>query len=93
VYVIGSFLTSTPPSWTCFVDGFALISNNISETNLNNVEICSLQNIKTTPSTLTVVASGTTADNPLVFDRIQYAPDPSVILYNTTVVVVDAFDD
>ena len=93
MYVIGSFLTSTPPSWTCFVDGFALISNNISETNLNNVKICSLQNIKTIPSTLTVVASGTTPNNPLVFDRIQYTPDPSVILDNSTTVVVDAFDD
>ena len=55
VYVIGSFLDSgNMPSWTCFIDGFTLISSNISQADLsnNNVEICSLQNIavKTTPS-------------------------------------------
>jgi hypothetical protein len=92
VYVIGSFLTSTLPTWSCFIDGFALISNNISQVNLNNVEICSLQNIvtKTTPSNLTVVALGTTS-SPFLLDHIQYAPDDNTILDNATV-VVDAFD-
>jgi hypothetical protein len=94
VFVIGSFMSSTLPSWSCFIDGFALISNNISQANLlnNNVEVCSLQNIvmKTTPSILTVVASGTT-DGPFVFDHIEYAPYSSTILDNATV-VVDAFD-
>jgi len=52
-----------------------------------------MKNIETTttPSNLTVEASGT-SDNPFLFDRIQYAPDASVVLDNATV-VVDAFDD
>jgi hypothetical protein len=97
VSVIGSLLASTLPSWTCFIDGTALISSNISQVDpiygLNNVEICSWHGIapKTTPRNLTVVASGTT-DNLFLFDHIQYAPDASTILDNATV-VVDAFDD
>ncbi|KIM42020.1 hypothetical protein M413DRAFT_410625 [Hebeloma cylindrosporum] len=95
VSVIGSFMSPTLPSWACFVDGFALISNNISDIDLlnNNVEICSLQNIviKPTPSNLTVVATGT-ADVPFLFDHIQYAPDGSTSLDNATV-IVDAFDN
>ena len=91
-------MSTTLPSWTCFIDGYALISNNISQANLlnNNVEVCSLQNIvtKATPSNLTVVASGNTTSDPLapfLFDYIQYEPDATVILDNATI-VVDAFD-
>jgi len=87
-------MSSTLPSWICFIDGFALISNNISQANLvnNNVEVCSLQNIvmKPTPSNLTVVAEGT-AGAPFLFDHIEYAPDASTILDNATV-VVETFD-
>ena len=94
VYVIGSFLDSNMPSWTCFVDGFSLISNNISQADLsnNNVEICSLQNIatKTTPSNLTVVAEGVFLAS-FVFDLIKYVPVSSAILDNAAV-VVEAFD-
>jgi len=46
---------------------------------------------KTTPTNLTVVASGTT-DNSFLFDHIRYTPDASVLLDNATV-VVDAYDD
>jgi hypothetical protein len=89
---MGSFLASTPPSVTCYLDGNTLISNNISLVHLNNVDFCSLSGIvpKATPSNLTVVASGTT-DNPFLFDRIQYEPDARAILDNATV-VVDALD-
>jgi hypothetical protein len=93
VYVIGSFLDSNMPSWTCFIDGFSLISNNISQADLpnNNVEICSLQNIamKTTFSNLTVVASS--AFHQFLFDHIKYVPVSSAILDNATV-IVEAFD-
>ena len=84
--VIGSFMNSSLPSWTCFIDGNPLISNNFSNFDSNNVEICSLPNItiNTTPNNLTVVASGTT-DNPFLFDYIQYVPDNSTILDNATV--------
>jgi len=94
VAVIGSFLTFTLPSWTCYLDGNAFPSNNISlNVHLNNVEICSSNGfvLKDTPRYLTVVASGT-IDNPFLFDHIKYEPDASVILDNKTV-VVDAFDD
>jgi hypothetical protein len=94
VAVIGSFLAPTvPPSWTCYLDGNAFPSKNISlNVNLNNVEICSSSGLapKDTPRYLTVVASGT-VDSPFMFDHIQYEPDASAILDNATV-VVDAFD-
>ena len=87
-------MSTTLPSWTCYIDGFSLISKNISQVDRlhNNVEICSLEDIviKPTPSNLTVVASGTT-DGPFLFDRIEYAPGASTILDNATI-VVDAFD-
>ena len=91
--VIGSFLASELPSWTCLLDGNNTISNIPLTIDLNNAEICSFNDIlpKATPSNLTVTASGTT-QNPFLFDRIQYEPDDSVILDNATV-VVDAFDD
>jgi hypothetical protein len=59
---------------------------------LNNVELCALKNIvpKATPRNLTVVASGTT-HNPFLFNRVEYAPDASVILDNATI-VVNPFD-
>ena len=93
VSVMGSFLASTLPSVTCYLDGNVFPLNNISLLHLNSVPFCSLEGIvpKATPSNLTVVASGTT-DNPFLFDRIQYEPDASVILDNATV-VVDAFDN
>ena len=86
--VIGSFLSSTLPSWTCFLDGNELISNTISQVDPNNVEICSSKNIvaKKTPSDLTVVAN-----SPFLLDRIQYAPDSKTTLDDATL-VVDAFD-
>ena len=95
VYVIGSFLDSgNMPSWTCFIDGFALISNNISQADLsnNNVEICSLQNIavKTTTSNLTVVANDLFLAD-FVFDYIKYVPISGAILDDATV-MVEAFD-
>ena len=92
--VIGSFHPPELPSWTCYLDGNAFPSNNISlSVNLNNVEICSSNGfaLKDTPRNLAVVASGT-VDSPFMFDHIQYEPDASVILDNATV-VVDAFDD
>ena len=92
--VIGSFHAPKLPSWTCYLDGNAFPSNNISSNvNLNNVEICSSNGFapKDTPRNLAVVASGT-VDTPFLFDHIQYEPDASVILDNATV-VVDAFDD
>jgi hypothetical protein len=81
VAVIGSFLASTPPPVTCYLDGNVFSSNNISHIHVNNVDFCSLNDIvpSATPSNLTVKASGTTA-NPFLFDRIQYEPDDSVIL-------------
>ncbi|KIM42024.1 hypothetical protein M413DRAFT_27552 [Hebeloma cylindrosporum] len=93
VSVIASFVGSGLPSWTCFIDGNALISNVVPQVTASSVEICSLQNIviKATPSNLTVNASGSD-DRPFLFDRIQYALDPSVIMDNATV-VVDAFDN
>jgi hypothetical protein len=96
VYVIGSFLdTGNMPSWTCFIDGFALISNNISQADIpkNNVEMCSLQNIvvKTTPSNLTVVVADDTFVASFVFDYIKYVPISGAILDNATV-IVEAFD-
>ena len=95
VYVIGSFLDSgNMPSWTCFIDGFTLISSNISQADLsnNNVEICSLQNIavKTTPSNLTVVANDLFLAD-FVFDYIKYVPISGAILDDATV-MVEAFD-
>ena len=86
--VIGSFLTSTRPSVTCYLDGNIFSSNTISHIHLNNVNFCSRNGIvpSATPSNLTVKASGTTG-NPFLFDRIQYEPDDSVILDNATVVV------
>ena len=93
VSVIGSFLKPTIPSWMCFIDGFTLTLNSISQVNQNNVEICSLQNIviKSTPSNLTVVASAT-FDGPFLFDHVQYALSASTIL-DTATVVVDVFND
>jgi len=92
VAVMGSFLASTPPSVTCYLDGILFFSNNISLSHLNNVNFCSLNGIfpSATPSKLTVKASGTTG-NPFLFDRIQYEPGASVVLDNATV-VVDASD-
>lgn len=92
VYVLGSFLNSTLPSWTCSIDGNALISVNLSQTPLpiNSVEICSLANITTMPSNLSVVASNT-ADGLFLFDSIFYEPDASTILDNATI-LVEAFD-
>jgi len=91
---MASFQNSTLPSWTCFINGKAVISAN-AFINLNYVEICSssVNDVasKTTPTNLTVVASGT-SDNPFLFDHIQYVPDASTILDNATV-VVDAYDD
>ena len=92
--VIGSFHASKLPSWTCYLDGTAFPSNNISlNVNLNNVEICSSSGFapKDTPKHLAVVALGT-VDSPFMFDHIQYEPDARAILDNATV-VVDAFDD
>ncbi|KIM37680.1 hypothetical protein M413DRAFT_13139 [Hebeloma cylindrosporum] len=89
----GSFHASKLPSWTCYLDGNAFPSNNISlSVDLNNVEICSSKNLalEDTPRHLAVVASGT-VDTPFMFDHIQYEPDASIILDNATV-VVDAFD-
>ena len=89
--VIGSLNSTLPPSsWTCFIDGYPLISNNISNTS----EICSLSNIviktTSTPSNLTLLASGTTKVS-FLLDYIQYAPVASTVLDNATV-LVDAFD-
>jgi len=93
---MGSFQAFKLPSWTCYLDGYVIPSNNISShSNMNAVEICSQKGIirvlQATFSTLTVAASGT-ADNPFLFDRIQYEPDATAVLDNATV-VVDAFCD
>jgi hypothetical protein len=87
VSVKGSFQFSSVPSWKCFVNGNALTSNNVILYE-NNVELCALKNFapKATPSNLTVVASGTTT-SPFLFDRVEYVPDASVILDNSTIVV------
>jgi hypothetical protein len=89
VTVIGS-LNSTRPSWTCYVDGQAFLKS-ASNTNTasNNVEICTLSGIVvgTTPSNLTVVASGTT-DNPFLLDYIQYTPLASDILQDTNATIL-----
>jgi hypothetical protein len=82
---------STVPTWSCYINGFALIPSNISDVNRSNWDFCALQNISTaTPSNLTVIASGT-SDSPFQFDRIEYIPDASVILDNATI-LVDAND-
>ena len=93
MFVIASYQVSTSPSWTCFIDGNALISDQFPAGPGGGERICWLQNIvnKTTPSNLTVVASGTN-DSPFLFDRIEYIPDASVNLGNATV-VVNAYDD
>ena len=93
---MGSLQADKQPSWTCYLDGNIFPSNNISSGfDINTVEMCSQEGIVRVPqaslSTLTVAASGT-ADNPFLFDRIQYEPDATVILDNATV-VVDAFYD
>ena len=90
--VVGSFPSSGKPSWTCFLDGNLLFSDeNDDGRGQNNIVLCSSNDTlpsapSATPSNLTVVASGT-PDTPFLFDRIQYTPDPSVILDNATVVV------
>jgi hypothetical protein len=88
--VIGSFpniQASTAPSWSCFINGFAISSTTIPGINRNNWELCALQNISTTtPTNLTVTASGST-DTPFLLDRIEYTPIASVILDNATVLV------
>ena len=90
--VVGSFPPSGKPSWTCFLDGKPLISDeNDDGRGQNNVVLCLSNNTlpsapSATPSNLTVVASGT-PDTPFLFDHIQYTPDASVILDNATVVV------
>jgi len=94
--VIASFLNSPPPSWTCFIDGNALVPGGFpSPSLLNGAQICSFYNIHNTPTTrpfnLTVVASGT-SDNPFLFDRIEYTPDASVPLDNATVKVDSSYD-
>lgn len=88
--VIGSFpniRASTPPSWSCFLNGFALSSFATPGINRNNWELCSLKNISTTKANnLTVTASGSTG-TPFFLDRIEYIPAASVILDNATVLV------
>lgn len=55
--------------------------------NRNNWKLCTLQNISTTtPTNLTVTASGST-DSPFLLDRIEYIPAANVILDNATVLV------
>ena len=100
--VIGSFmypdrpvsLASVLPSWTCYLDGNAFLSTNISQLlNLNNVEICSLSGFirdNISSINLTVLAAGT-VENPFLFDHLEYKPDATVITDNATV-LVDAFD-
>ena len=80
--VIDSFHAPKLSSWTCYLDGNAFPSNNISlNVNLNNIEISLLNGfaLKDTPRNLVVVASGT-VNTPFLFDHIQYEPDASVIL-------------
>ena len=53
----------------------------------NNIYFCELESeTETTPSQLTVTASGT-FDNPFLFDYIQYTPVASTNLDNATVMV------
>ena len=97
--VRGKFQTYTSaaslPSWTCYLDGNALIStpNVVTLGNVTYAPFCLLKDIvpKATPSNLTVVASGT-ADYPFLFDYIEYEPDATSILDNATV-IVPALDD
>ena len=87
--VIGSFpdIHASTPSWSCFINGFAISSSITPGINRNNWELCALQNISTTaPTNLTVTASGST-DTPFLLDRIEYIPTASVILDNATVLV------
>ena len=93
--MVGAFQPSatTLPSWTCILNGNTLTSDESDPGPyifdlgaVNTTVLCQLQNIVTSPSNLTVVASGT-ADIPFLFSHIEYTPDASTILDNATVAI------
>ena len=94
VAMVGAFQTAGTaiPFWTCLLNG-----NTYNSTAgpfifdlgaVNTTVLCQFQNITTSPSNLTVVASGTTS-TPFLFSHIEYAPAASTILNNATVAILD----
>ena len=92
VAMVGAFQTAGTaiPFWTCLLNG-----NTYNSTAgpfifdlgaVNTTVLCQFQNITTSPSNLTVVASGTTG-TPFLFSHIEYAPAASTILNNATVAI------